>query len=159
MEVRCEPEAFETEDQALRGQLVEIAQVRDAELADENLDERQRKALASLREHWEGLLVFVDHPEIPMDNNEAERRLRNPVVGRKNYYGSGSVWSGFLTAMLFTIFQTALKNEIDPKAFLEAYFEACAQNGGRVPKNLDAFLPWNLSDERRDAWRHPTRGP
>ena len=24
-----------------------------------------------------------------MDNNTAERALRNPVVGRKNYYGSG----------------------------------------------------------------------
>jgi len=33
-----------------------------------------------------------------MDNNEAERRLRNPVVGRKNYYGNGSVWSGVLSA-------------------------------------------------------------
>jgi hypothetical protein len=31
-----------------------------------------------------------------MDNNTAERAERGPVVGRKNYYGSGSLWSGQL---------------------------------------------------------------
>ena len=67
-------------------------------------------------------MIFVDHPEIPMDNNESERRLRNPVVGRKNYYGSGSQWSAMLTAILFTLFQTLLKNQINPGKWLLAYF-------------------------------------
>ena len=39
-----------------------------------------------------------------MDNNTAERTLRNPVVGRKNYYGSGSVWSAHLAARMFRRF-------------------------------------------------------
>ena len=43
-----------------------------------------------------------------MDNNAAERILRNPVVGRKNYYGSGSVWSAYLAAMMFSVLQTVL---------------------------------------------------
>jgi transposase len=47
--------------------------------------------LKSFATHWEGLMVFVDHPQIPMDNNGSERTLRNPVVGRKNYYGSGAI--------------------------------------------------------------------
>ena len=159
LEVRSNPEGFEREDLALRGLLADMATLRDHELADANLDEKKRKVLQSLREHWDGLIIFVEHPEIPMDNNEAERRLRNPVVGRKNYYGSGSVWSGFLTAMLFTIFQTALKNKVDPKAFLEAYFEACADNGGRVPTDLDGFLPWNFSRQKPDLSENGTRGP
>ena len=41
-----------------------------------------------------------------MDNNAAERALRGPVVGRKNYYGSGSRWSARLAAVAFTILQT-----------------------------------------------------
>ena len=36
-----------------------------------------------------------------MDNNYGERQLRNPVVGRKNYYGSGSFWSAALTVRRF----------------------------------------------------------
>ena len=104
-------------------------------------------------------MLFVEYPEIPMDNNESERRLRNPVVGRKNYYGSGSVWSGMLAAILFTIFQTLLLNHIDPQKFLLGYFEACARAGGRAPENIDDFLPWNLSEEQKAAWRYPERPP
>ena len=48
------------------------------------------KTLESLQAHWQGLTVFVDHPDVPMDNNTAERVQRGPVVGRKNYYGSGA---------------------------------------------------------------------
>lgn len=65
-----------------------------------------KKLLMSLNKHWSGLTVFVDHPEIPMDNNTAERGLLGSVVGRKNYYGSGSVWSTELAAALFTLFGT-----------------------------------------------------
>jgi len=159
IEVLANPDAFRVEDQVLREAVASMVKVREEELADETLHPAQRKALKSLRNHWEGLTLFVDHPEIPMDNNEAERRLRNPVVGRKNYYGSGSIWSGALTAALFTIFQTLLLNHIDPQQFLLAYFEACAGNGGRPPKDLAAFLPWNLSAEQKAAWRYPRSPP
>lgn len=94
-----------------------------------------------------------------MDNNEAERCLRTPVVGRKNYYGNNSLWSGMLTAALFTIIQTLLKNHISPKKFLLAYFDACAKNGGSPPENIDAFLPWNMSDEQKTAFRYPEQPP
>ena len=157
--VRSDPDQFEQRDQVLRKALAEMAKARDEELADECLHSAQRKALSSLQRHWEGLMIFVDNPDVPMDNNEAERRLRMSVVGRKNYYGSGSVWSGTLSAMLFTIFQTLLINRINPKLFLQAYFEACAQNGGKAPENPDEFLPWNLSEEKKAQWLYPEHPP
>jgi transposase len=39
--------------------------------------------------------VFVERPAVAMDKNAAERIVRNPVVGRKNYDGSGSVWRAY----------------------------------------------------------------
>lgn len=45
-----------------------MAQARDRELAEPALHTAARKALVSLREHWRGLYVFVDHPDIPMDS-------------------------------------------------------------------------------------------
>jgi len=153
--VLSDPEVFAQKDQAVRDAVKAMAERRDRELADPKLRKPARKALTSLLNHWEGCTLFVEHPEIPMDNNESERRLRDPAVGRKNYYGSGSVWSGMLTAICFTIFQTLLKNKLDPQKWFTAYFEACAPNGGRPPENLDEFLPWNLSDEQKEAWACP----
>ena len=150
-------EPFRLEDQELRKALDRVLETCKSELADPELHRAAKKALVSLQNHWDGLLLFVDHPEIPMDNNESERRLRNPVVGRKNYYGSGSIWSGTLSAILFTLFQTLLLNNIDPQKHLVAYFEACARNGGKPPEDLEAFLPWNLSEERKAAWQYPRK--
>ncbi len=152
-------EAFGRADQALRDALAAMAKVCERELADPALHAAQRKALKSLCKHWAGLTIFVDHPEIPMDNNEAERRLRNPVLGRKNYYGSGSIWSGLLSMVLFTIFQTLLINHINPKLFLLDYFETCAQNGGRAPENIEDFLPWKLSEQQKSRWNYPEQPP
>ena len=56
--------------------------------------------------------MFVEHPEVPLDNNTAERAQRGPVVGRKNYYGSGAVWSGRLAALLFSLFQSLAGNSV-----------------------------------------------
>jgi hypothetical protein len=108
--------------------------------------------LESLGDHWTGLTVFVEHPEVPMDNNTAERSERGPVVGRKNDYGSGSVWSGQLAAMLFSLFQTLCLSGLNPRLWLTAYLSACAEAGGRAPANVDRFLPWNLTAEQRRAW-------
>lgn len=150
-------EPFRQEDHELRRSLAGVLETCKSELADPALHEAAKKALKSLENHWSGLFIFVDHPEIPMDNNTSERQLRNPVVGRKNYYGSGSVWSGALAAMLFTLFQTMILNGIDPKKHLTAYFEACARNDGKPPEDLDAFLPWNFSAEQKAAWQYPLK--
>jgi len=159
LKVKSNPEAFRVEDKALRQALDEMTGKREADLANPKLHKASRKALESLRKHWSGCTIFVDHPEIPMDNNESERRLREPVLGRKNYYGSGSVWSGTLSAILFTILQTLLKNGVDPQKWLLSYFNACAQNGGGCPENIDTFLPWKLSPKRKQAWFYPRGKP
>lgn len=159
LQVISNPELFREKDQLLREAIASMTRKRDRQLANKTLHPLQKKVLNSMCTHWKGLTLFVEHPEIPMDNNEAERCLRTPVVGRKNYYGNNSLWSGMLTAALFTIIQTLLKNHISPKKFLLAYFDACAKNGGSPPENIDAFLPWNMSDEQKTAFRYPEQPP
>lgn len=61
--------------------------------------------------------------------------------------------------MMFTISQTLLMNGLNPKHFLLAYFQACAISGGQPPENIAQFLPWNLSQEQKDAWRCPEPFP
>lgn len=151
LEVLDQPDKFAKRDIQLRDAVDQMAQKRDLELKVKKIHPARKKVLKSLNNHWEGLTVFVDYPEVPMDNNEAERRERVPVVGRKNFYGSGSVWSGQLTAVLFSIFQTLGLWNINPRLWLKTYLEACAAEQGKAPKNIDSFLPWNMSEQERKA--------
>ena len=96
---------------------------------------------------------FGDDPRIPMDNNASERRGRGPAVARKNFYGSGSLWSGRLAAAAFSIFATLSMCRLNPRRWLTWYFERCAAAGGKVPADIQAFLPWNLSDEKKKELR------
>jgi transposase len=141
-----------SEKAAVETQLKSMKTCFSDQLLDSSLSPVQSKALKSLGNHWDGLTRFVEFPEIPMDNNESERTLRNPVVGRKGYYGSRAEWAGEFSADAFSVFQTLERNEINPRLWLTDYLEVCAENGGRAPEDITAYLPWNLSDERRAAW-------
>ena len=145
-------EAWTQQDHQLRVAVEQMAQKRDAQLAQKDLHPACRKVLQSLKNHWPGLIVFVDYPEVPMDNNEAERLMRLPVVGRKNFYGSGALWSGRLAAVLFALFQTLALWKINPRLWLTAYLEACAANGGQAPQEIEGFLPWKMTEEQRQGF-------
>lgn len=129
----------------------------EAHLREPELHRAQQKVLSSLHHHWDGLTVFVTRPEVAMDNNTAERILRNPVVGRKNYYGSGSVWSAHLAAMMFSVLQTILLWGLNPHHWLSAFLQACADNGSQSPADLSPFVPWQMSAERREFLSRPLR--
>ena len=133
----------------LRQAVAAMRQQLDTELADPALRTPARKALTSLQEHWSGLTQFVADPRIPMDNNLSERRLRGPALGRKNYYGSGALWSGRLAAALFSILATLKLWQINPRLWLHWYLQSCAEAGGQVPDDIEPFLPWKLSEDRR----------
>jgi transposase len=92
---------------------------------------------------------------VALDNNTAERTLRNPVVGRKNYDGSGSVWSAHLAARMLSVLQTVLLWGLHPHHWLSAFLQACADHGGTCPPDLRAFLPWQMTPERREELVRP----
>jgi transposase len=150
--VQEEPATFVVADVRLRAAVTAFGAQGESELADPELHPARHKVLESLGNHWTGLTVFVEHPEVPMDNNTAERAQRGPVVGRKNYYGSGAVWSGRLAAMLFSLLQTLCLWELNARAWLTAYLTACAEAGGAPPADVERFLPWHLNEADRRRW-------
>jgi transposase len=142
---------FLAADADVRQTIAQMQAQAATELADPKLREPCRKVLTSLQEHWSGLTRFVDDRRIPLDNNGSERANRGPAVSRKNYYGSGSLWSGRLAAMMFSILATLLRNELNPRKWLTWFLESCAECGGQAPADIASFLPWNLSPERRES--------
>ena len=144
-------------EQAVQG----MAQRRTLALADPLLAAPAAKVLQSMAAHWGGLTVFVEHPWIPMDNNTAESDMRGPVVGRKNFYGSASQWSGELAATMYSLMMTLRLWKINARTWLGAYLQACMDNGNRAPADVASFLPWAMDASQLAAMRdcHPLNGP
>ena len=137
--------------------LSEIDVVRQKEAADERLHLAARKVLSTLDHEWEGLARHASYPDADLDNNVSERHLRGPVVGRKNYYGSGAIWAAMLSARVWTITGTAKRAGCNPLAYLTAYLAACAEAGGRAPSGraLRRFFPWCAMSADLSSWRGP----
>jgi transposase len=135
--------------------------VRQKQAGDATLHPAARKVLVTLDHEWEGLARHEAFPELPLDNNAAERALRNPVVGRKNYYGSGSRWAAELAARVWTITATASRAGCNPLSYLACYLDACGEAGGRVPSDsaLTRFLPYAAAKADLAIWSDPLSGP
>ena len=155
--IQWQSSSFKDQHEKLVEKMAVMAEERDAFIEDHNPDDPDSdllsnvkcKILTSLKTHWEGLSVFVDHPEVPMDNNNGENSIRNPVTGRKNFYGSGSLWSSQLAAIMFSIFQTMVLCGLNCNHWLRSYLTACAENHGKAPDDLSPFLPWEMDENRR----------
>lgn len=106
------------------------------------------KVLQSMTAHWGGLTVFVVCPWVDMDNNSAERSMRSPVVGRKNFYGSGSEGSAELASTMYSLFATMKRWGLNLRTWLTAYLQACADNGNVPPADIGGFLPWQMDAKR-----------
>jgi hypothetical protein len=150
-------DVFERENAHVQGLLREMEKRFEEELGQAELHHAQRSVLKSLKVHWAGLCVFVDSPQIPMDNNGSERVLRNAAVGRKNYYGSGAIWSGRLTAVMLSVFETCKLWGINPRQWLMEYFDECAKSGGKPPPEISAHLPWNMKERKQVVKRYGGR--
>src|SRR6266487_6768341 len=74
---------------------------------------------------------------------------------RNQLYGSGSVWSAPLAARMLSVLQTVLLWGLNPHHWLSAFLQACADHGGTCPPDLRAFLPWQMTPERREELTRP----
>ncbi len=147
--------AFRKATRKLKKALDRLFAHAEAELAALPEHAREGKALRSLLNHREGLCVFVDHPQVPLTNNVAERILRAPAIGRGLSFGSNSADGAEFTAIMYSVVGTLSMNGIDVLRWLEAWLAACAENGRQPPDDLSAWLPWSMSEERRLKFTAP----
>ena len=77
-----------------------------------------------------------------MSNNAAERAMKSPVLGRKNYLFCGSDAGGHRAVCIYTITETCRMKGIDPQAYLTNVLAKIADH----PINkIDALLPWHAT--------------
>jgi transposase len=81
---------------------------------------------------WPGLKRFLEDPEIPLDNNDVERGMRTVAVGRKNHYGSKSKRGTEVSAMFYSLIESALRAGVDPETYLKEVCKRAIADSGAV---------------------------
>jgi transposase len=79
-------------------------------------EKHARRLLKRLRRHEAEVFPFLDHPEVPFDNNHAERQIRPAVMARKNSYANGSDDGSETQSVLMSVFRTLNQRGHNPVA-------------------------------------------
>jgi transposase len=83
-------------------------------LAEPWEERHARRLVKRLRRHVSELFTFLDHPEVPSDNNHGERQIRPAVLVRKNSYANGSEEGAETQAVLMSVFRTLKQRGHNP---------------------------------------------
>jgi len=75
------------------------------------------KAMSYYLKNYDQFALFIKNKDLPIDNNLQERLLRNPVIGRKTWYGTHSERGAETAAILFSIVESCKLNKINPREY------------------------------------------
>lgn len=67
--------------------------------------------------NFDELTYFLKYENIPIDNNSQERLMRNPVIGRKTWYGTHSKRGAVTNSVLFSLVESCKLNKINPRDY------------------------------------------
>jgi hypothetical protein len=117
----------------------QLAQLSDDPLAKDHVKRRMRylvgsHAFADLPEvvrlqsrieaHFDGVMRFVDRPDVPMTNNATERDLRPLALHRKVTGGTRSREGSQALGHWMSVTQTLRKNDLDLRDWIAGAFDA-----------------------------------
>ena len=119
-----------------------------------------RSAFTYTLNQWDALNRYTEEGYLSFDNNLAERLVKIPAIGRKNYLFVGSPNGGEGAAIMYSLVSSAKANGVEPFAWLrdvftqlpyyrdgEAFRQA-AEDQGVTSSELDHLLPdrWLLAN-------------
>ena len=92
------------------------------------------------------LLLFLDHPEIEMTNNLAERTVKPFVIDRKNFLFSATDKGADASALFMSVIETAKRNGLNVFGYL-SYLMLVLPSWGKTPSDeqLDSIMPWSAA--------------
>jgi len=100
------------------------------------------QALGYALNHWTALCRYTEAGFLEIDNNLAEREMKQIAIGRKNYYFFGSAKGGRTAAVLYSFTSTCRRLELDPWVYLQD-----------VLTRLPELPPDKLTDLLPNRWK------
>lgn len=112
------------------------------------------KALGYATRQRHKLERYLEHAEIPIDNNYIERQIKHYATGRKSWLFCYDALGAQASANLFSLVMTARANQAEPFAYLNHLFERLP--AATTVEQIESLLPWNvkmLLDEQTNRAR------
>jgi transposase len=97
------------------------------------------KAVTYALNQWDALCRYTQDGRLTIDNNTAERRLRDQAIGRKNWLFLGSDKAGSRAAVICTIIAGAKRHRLEPWAYLHDVILQLTVDAS--PQSLERLLP------------------
>lgn len=92
------------------------------------------------------LKVFLEDGNVPMDNNAAERAIKNFCIGRKNWLIIDTIRGAQSSAIIYSIAETAKANNLKPYEYFEYLLEEIPQHMEDTDLSFcEELLPWSTS--------------
>jgi hypothetical protein len=88
-----------------------------------------KRLVKRLRRHRNDIFTFLDHENVPFENNHAEREIRPAVIIRKNSYGNRSAQGADCQAVLMSVFRTLKQREHHPIQTIVAALKTYLKTG------------------------------
>ena len=99
--------------------------------------------------YWDGLTRFLDHPELPTDNNAAENALRINALIRKNSLFVGSLPAAHRDAVALTVLHSCRLQRLVPADYLARVTPTLILHRHGRAQDLAAITPAAVSAARR----------
>jgi len=80
--------------------------------------EKTRQLARELLNDWEAIWTVLEHPELPITNNIAERALRHWVIARKISYGTRTQQGSRAFTLLASVIDTCRQRKVSPWTYL-----------------------------------------
>lgn len=90
------------------------------------------------------LRTFLNDPEVPLDNNPAERAIRPFCVGKKNWNIIDSIHGAEASAIVYSLTESAKANDLKPYEYIKHLLTEIPEHiDGTDLTFLDDLLPWS----------------
>lgn len=102
------------------------------------------KAVFYFIEHWDALVIYLEHGFLDIDNNFTEQRIKPFAVGRKNWLFMGNERGGEAAAIFFGLIESAKANGLNTYAYFRYIMTQLPLIEPNNKEALLALLPHRL---------------
>ena len=97
------------------------------------------KAIAYSLNNWQALTRYVEHGQVPIDNNDTERKVKPFVIGRKNWLFAGNTRGAKASANLYSLIESAKAHDLKVFEYLKYGYDYLGS--AKSDKDYEALTP------------------